>query len=197
MYPNLGFDVVEQVVLCKLSPSPPPEATSLRAALPTERQHEYAVELFKQSSGYSRQRELQAIFHSTAQCAVLLIGGNVTAAAWARFTSADANNPESGVFLGPVVAKSPDHAISVCSEILRMSGKAQPPNSRRGVSALVLNRRGDDAELNVFKSLGFTPQYELQHMVKNPSPSEELQSSKKEAAMPAKNYFSLIGFDLG
>lgn len=172
LYPRLGFiprtDITVFIYERPSLPTPPP--SSLRPVLPDHADHTAAIKLDEQATGLNRASYLNALFKQDNLCAVVKIDAQVVAAAWARLSTLLPNETVAEIFIGPVVAKSPDFAVSVTAELLRLEyqrrvGSDKTADNRRS-TVLVLDKDAVENRGRVFESLGYVKRAQLPFMTK-------------------------------
>ena len=182
VYRRLGFKDVRNVAvaLYRRTSLPPPNFSTTVAGRPTAQEHDDAIRLEGEIGGSSRKELLRKTFEKDNLCAVAKTDSSVAAAAWGRYTAPTPSTNKITLHVGPVVAKTPDLAMSVVAELLRMAraDDACASNLLPQASALVVRIGDSKASEQVFESLGFEKAVDVPYLQKgihdgaDPSPRD-------------------------
>lgn len=200
VYRRLGFEKVDniKVSLYERPALPPPGRSTSRPSIPNEREHEDAVKLDQESHGVHRGPLLKALFEKDHRCAILKSDSSVVSSAWARYYAPSTKTKERELHIGPVVAKSPDFAVSVVAELLRIDHAASPGARDNSAPALVLavQRGNSEASKLAFEALGFTEMAELPYMRKVLVPRADCPPLHLDLLTANEDYYAMTWWDI-
>lgn len=199
VYRRLGFEQVDsiKVALYERPALPPPDRSTSNPSIPNQHEHDNAIKLDQESHGMYRGPLLKALFEKDHRCAILKCDSSVVASAWARYYALSTKTEEPELHIGPVIAKSPDFAVSVVAELLRIDHAANANERDTSAHALVLavQRGNSEASKLVFEALGFAKKAELPFMQKVLVPEADCTPLDLDLLTANETYYALTFYD--
>lgn len=200
VYRRLGFTDVDNVKVSfyQRPALPPPSRASSTPSFPNEQEHEDAIRLEQEAGGVFRGPLLNALFKKDRTCAILKSKSSVVAVAWGRYLGPTPTTNVPTLHIGPVVAPSPDFAISVIAELLRMdhAANADERDTCLPASALVVYRENNEASKLAFESLGFVEAAPVPYMQKSVVLDAKASPSSVDLAIGNEQYFAATWWDI-